>query len=442
MSRSVFFYICGINPNAYNDMRSPLFAIFTFVTLLFAGCDSDNSQYPTGSDGPINSDIVLELPSSMELTPAELKLVNCSNGFTFDLFSKLCETKGNSSVVSSPLSVTYALGMLNNGAKGNTQKQINDALGFGDSGADSINAFCYKLINTAPVLDSLTKILLANTIFVNKNETLKELFVRKANLYYKADAKSRDFSDANTLNEINQWASDNTEQLIQKVLKEDEYSPLAVSYLLNAIYFKGTWAYKFDKNKTVDESFFLAGGQGSVKSIPMMQMTSIFDYAQNDEYEALCLPYGNGSFRMTILLPVISQGQNGYDVPTVPSLETWNQLNQSMRKTDYTVKLPRFETDSEANLIPIMESLGMTDAFESGTADFSDFCETADGVYINLLKQVAKIKVDEEGSEAAAVTVIGIWKSYTTFNANRPFIYVISDTVTGSIFFIGRYTGI
>ena len=84
----------------------------------------------------------------------------------------------------------------------------------------------------------------------------------------------------------------------------------------------------------------------------------------------------------------------------------------------------------------------MTDAFESGTADFSDFCETADGVYINLLKQVAKIKVDEEGSEAAAVTVIGTWKSYTTFNANRPFIYVISDTVTGSIFFIGRYTGI
>jgi len=424
-------------------MKSPLFATFSFIALLFAGCNSDNTQYPTGADDPINSDVVLKLPSSMELTPAELKLVDSSNKFTFDLFGKLCETKGNSSVVSSPLSVTYALGMLNNGANGNTQKQINDVLGFGNSGADSINAFCYKLINTAPNLDSLTKILIANTIFVNKNETLKELFVRKANLYYKADAKSRDFHDANTLDEINQWASDNTEQLIQKVLKEDEFSPLAISYLLNAIYFKGTWAHKFDKDKTVDESFFLAGGQGSVKSVPMMQMTSIFDYAQNDQYEALCLPYGNGSFRMTILLPVIPQGQNGYDVPAVPSLATWNQLNSSMTKADYTVKLPRFETDSEANLIPIMESLGMTDAFESGTADFSDFCETADGFYINLLKQVAKIKVDEEGSEAAAVTVIGTWKNMTpsTFTANHPFIYVISDTVTGSIFFIGRYTG-
>ena len=422
-------------------MKSPLFAAFAFTAFLFVGCDPENSQYP--SDDPVNPDVVLNLPSSMKLTPAELELVESGNGFTFDLFGKLCETNGNSSVVSSPLSVTYALGMLNNGAKGNTQKQINDVLGFGNSGADSINAFCYKLINTAPSLDSLTKVLIANTIFVNKNETLKDLFVRKANLYYKSDVKSRDFSDLSTLDEINQWASDNTEQMIQEVLTETDYDPWAVSYLLNAIYFKGTWTYKFDKSKTSNGSFLLAGGQGSVTSVPMMQLTANVDYAKNNEYEALCLPYGNGSYKMTILLPVISQGQNGYDVPAVPSLATWNQLNSSMTKADYKIKLPRFEIYTDVNLIPIMQSLGMTDAFNPGLADFGDFCEQPEGVFIELMKHVAKIKVDEEGSEAAAVTVIGMGRGSQTptFTANRPFIYVISDTVTGSIFFIGRYTG-
>lgn len=429
-------------------MRFPLFATLAVATLILAACDTEKSQDITVTDEHLNqdSDVVLDLPASMELTPAELELVDCSNGFTFDLFGKLCETKGNSSIVSSPLSVTYALGMLNNGAEGNTRKQINDVLGFGDSGADSINAFCYKLINTAPVLDSLTKILIANTIFVNKNETLKELFVRKANLYYKAEAKTRDFGDANTLNEINRWASDNTERMIQKVLDGKEYDPHAVSYLLNAIYFKGTWTYKFNKNSTVNESFTFAGGQGDVKSVPMMRITESFNYARNEDYEALCLPYGNGSFRMTILLPVISEGRNKYDVPTVPSVETWNQLNKKMSKMYYNVKLPRFETDTDADLIPIMKSLGMTDAFEPGIADFRDFCEKADGFYIHLIKHVAKIKVDEEGSEAAAVTVVSGKRGnntpmFPTFAANRPFIYVISDTVTGSIFFIGRYTG-
>ena len=421
-------------------MKSPLFAAFAFTAFLFVGCDPENSQYP--SDDPVNPDVVLNLPSSMKLTPAELELVESGNGFTFDLFGKLCETNGNSSVVSSPLSVTYALGMLNNGAKGNTLKQINDVLGFGNSGADSINAFCYKLINTAPNLDSLTKVLIANTIFVRDDVTLKELFVRKANLFYNADVKSRKF-DLSTLDEINQWASDNTEQMIKKVLDENEFnSRAAESYLLNAIYFKGTWTYKFDKNKTTDKPFYPAGGQGSTVSVPMMQLTANVDYARNDEYQALCLPYGNGSYRMTILLPVVPQSQNGYDVPAVPSLETWNQLNSSMTKADFEIKLPRFEIDTDVNLIPIMQSLGMTDAFGS-EADFGDFCEDAGGLYINLMKHVAKIKVDEEGSEAAAVTVIGVGRGSQTptFTANRPFIYVISDTVTGSIFFIGRYTG-
>lgn len=422
-------------------MKSPLFAAFAFTAFLFVGCDPENSQYP--SDDPVNPDVVLNLPSSMKLTPAELELVESGNGFTFDLFEKLCETNGNKSIVSSPLSVTYALGMLNNGAKGNTLKQINDVLGFGNSGADSINAFCYKLINTAPNLDSLTKVHIANTIFVRDDVTLKELFVRKANLFYKADVKSRKF-DLSTLDEINHWASDNTEQMIKKVLDESDFDPRsAESYLLNALYFKGTWTYKFDKNKTTDKPFYPAGGQGSTVNVPMMQLAANVDYARNDEYQALCLPYGNGSYRMTILLPVVSQGQNGYDVPAVPSLETWNQLNSSMTKADFEIKLPRFEIDTDVNLIPIMKSLGMTDAFSSGTADFGDFCEDAGGLCINLMKHVAKIKVDEEGSEAAAVTVVGVGRGSQTptFTANRPFIYVISDTVTGSIFFIGRYTG-
>ena len=159
----------------------------------------------------------------IELTCAERQLVEGNNDFAFNLFRQSSDPLKDQII--SPISITYALGMLNNGAAGETQAQINKTLGFGETGADGINTFCQKMLSEAPVLDKLTKVMIANTIYMNKDYALKPDFVKKANDYYQAAPETRDFGDGKTLDVINQWASDHTQKMIEKVLSPDEFNP-------------------------------------------------------------------------------------------------------------------------------------------------------------------------------------------------------------------------
>ena len=425
--------------NFASDMKKRMMrtaiALILMATTVVTGCSSDNdNQLPTPPPDPIVA------PSTLELTRAEQAMVNESNEFAFNLFREAQD--GVSSQVLSPLSITFALGMLNNGAGGQTLAQINNVLGFADTGADGINNFCYKMLNTASALDPLTKVMIANNIYVNKGNKLQTDFVQKAKLFYDADPETRDFFDGKTRDVINQWASDHTEKMIEEVLDEKSFNPGLVSYLLNAIYFKGSWTKKFDKALTTREVFEHAGQTLEVTYADMMHQTADFEYAETYGSQALRMPYGNGSFQMTVLL---AKGWSNA-LPKVPTAEEWQQLNQKMHTALVDVKLPRFTTDTDIDLQLIMTKLGMPDAFDDLKANFCNFCELP--VYIALMKQVAKIQVDEEGTEAAAVTVIGMdGKSaitepeIVTFHANRPFLYVISEKQTGAVFFIGQYTG-
>lgn len=406
------------------------------ATTVTIGCTSSSDE-----DVPQPVICPVEPPTTLELTRAEQKMVTSSNDFAFNLFRMAQDEKA--SQILSPLSITYALGMLNNGAAGETKEQINKVLGFSDTGASGINEFCYKMLKRASTLDDKTKVIISNNIYVNTDWgcDLFPAFVSTAKAFYDVEPESRSFTDGKTLDVINQWASDHTEGMIKKVLSEDEFNPSSISYLLNAIYFKGMWAEKFDKNNTKDEEFIHAGTTKELTIKPMMWQMSTFDYAENDTYQALCLPYGNGSFQMTVLLPKANMNS----VPQVPTAEAWRQIQQQMRPATVNVKLPRFESNTDINLVPIMKKLGMIRAFDSDLAEFPHFCPVTS--YIGLMKQVAKIKLDEEGTEASAVTVIGVdnaagpLSSVMTFHANHPFLYVISETTTGAIFFIGQYTG-
>lgn len=388
----------------------------------------------------------------IDLTRAEQELVTANNDFAFNLFRKAgprmtngaagpCFTEPNKSTILSPISITYALGMLNNGAAGETQAQINKVLGFGETGADGINAFCKKMLTEAPKLDKLTKVMIANTIYMNQGYQLKPDFVTKARDYYDAEPETRNFADGKTMDVINQWASDHTEKMIEKVLDNDEYDPTAVSYLLNAIYFKGAWAEKFDKANTKDEAFTNENNQEV--QVPMMHQEHEFNYTEDEDCQALCLPYGNNAYRMTILLP--KEGRTVYSLAQKLTTQTW-QRYQWMGTAIVDVKLPRFESKTDVDLIPIMSALGMPNAFDDRLAEFPYFCNAS--TYIGLMKQVACIKLNEEGTEAAAVTVIGMKENampqepkHVNFHATRPFIYIISEQSTGAIFFIGQYMG-
>ena len=388
----------------------------------------------------------------IDLTRAEQELVMANNDFAFNLFRKAgprmtngaagpCFTEPNKSTILSPISITYALGMLNNGAAGETQAQINKVLGFGETGADGINAFCKKMLTEAPKLDKLTKVMIANTIYMNQGYQLKPDFVTKAKDYYDAEPESRNFADGKTMDVINQWASDHTEKMIDKVLDNDEFDPTAVSYLLNAIYFKGAWAEKFDKANTKDEAFINENNQEV--QVPMMHQEHEFNYTEDEDCQALCLPYGNNAYRMTILLP--KEGRTVYSLAQKLTTQTW-QRYQWMGTAIVDVKLPRFESKTNVDLKPVMMALGMPNAFSDYLAEFPHFCNVP--TYIGLMKQVARIKLSEEGTEAAAVTVIGMYEKampqepkHVNFHATHPFIYIISEQSTGAIFFIGQYMG-
>ena len=419
----------------------------TMTTMVVTGCSTDNGgEEPVLIVDPVvtpeDSDKILSNENNelkyIELTRAEQQLVNSNNNFAFNLFRKVASDK---SEIVSPISITYALGMLNNGAAGETQTQINKVLGFGETGADGINGFCRKMLTEAPNLDKLTKVLIANTIYMNKDYELKSDFINKAKTFYDAEPETRDFADGQTRDVINKWGNDHTEGMIPEVLKENEFNSKAVSYLLNAIYFKGAWAEKFDKDNTKDEDFATSTGK---KQVPMMRQEHEFNYTENDLCQALRLPYGNNTYSMTILLP--KEGKTINDVLQTLTAETWESYRW-MRNAIVNVKLPRFESNSDIDLKPIMSALGMPNAFDKDFAEFPDFCN--DPTYIGLMKQVAKIKLNEEGTEAAAVTVIGMELATAVpsepqrvnFHATRPFLYVISEQSTGAIFFIGQYVG-
>ena len=404
-------------------------------------CDYESFDFVEGG-GVFFSSADFRAPKYIELTADEQQLVAKNNDFAISLFR---QARDNTSKILSPLSITYALGMLNNGAAGLTQQEICRVLGFDD--VEAQNDFCLKMTNelaTAGWMDVTTKALISNTIFVNAGQgwQLQPEFKHLAANYYYAYPQARNFADGETMDVINKWASDHTEGMIKKVLDEDSFDPSAVSYLLNAIYFKGMWSQPFEAEETREEPF--NGGE----VVPMMHNGHVeLAYDEDDLCQTVALPYGNGTYRMQVFLP--REGKTIDDV--VKGLSTPSSQGETGRwhllPSEIDLKLPRFETNTDIDLKDIMSALGMPTAFNPSAADFSKLCVDNHGqnLYIGLMKQVAKIKLDEDGTEAAAVTIIGekatAVAEHVTFYANRPFLYTISEQSTGLILFIGQYTG-
>lgn len=390
-----------------------------------------------------------EEPKTIVLTDAERQLVVQNSDFAFNLFRK---TRGTDSHVISPLSITYALGMLNNGAEGITREEICQVLSGGQqtgyADVATMNAFCQKMIKEGNLLDENTRVAIANTIFFNgdrKDISLKSAFKDAAVTFYGATPSVLSFGDDATLGIINQWVADKTDGMIPDLLKpEDMNIPNLVSFLLNAICFKGSWANAFDENLTQSAYF-----DEKKCTVMMMHQMSQYLYAENDLYQSVILPYGNGSYQMTLFLP--RQGKTLDDVVEAMSGKNWNAAEY--KNYEVMLSMPRIETDTNQDLEKVMASLGMKNAFmDNGDAHgFLDFCyfgdneENSDQCWISMMRQKAHLKLDEKGTEAAAATVIAVsdkaMPQYVEFTADRPFLYTISERSTGSIFFIGQFMG-
>lgn len=381
-------------------------------------------------------------PCPITLNDEQRQFVDGNNSFSLSFLKEMDDWDINGkSFVYSPLSITYVLSMVNDAAEGITSMEMQNTLGFGIVEKSKINDFCKILIDSLPMADRNIQLQIANAVFVNKDYTLKKQFLQNLNKYYSADAESLDFSSRSAASSINKWCKKQTNGLIPQIIEKT--NPNFVSYLLNAVYFKAEWAEPFEESDTETDTFYTADGY---VMLPLMHQHNRYSYVQNQLFAAVDIPYGNGQWSMTVVLP--EEGKDVSDVIDFLSKEHLAFLD-TLRERSVDLKLPRFETKSstEGYLIDIMQNMGIRYVFDKDLSDVPNMCDR--NVYIGMMKQDARIMVNEEGSEAAAVTIVGIAETTCAlmpeepvlFYANRPFVYIIREASTNAILFVGRYTG-
>jgi serpin B len=422
-----------------------LFATLMLLAGMLTGCgEVDN---PVGDP---YTRVVYMLPKDqkIELSYDQRQLVMKNNDFSLNLFRTINELdKEKKSNFLSPISVTYLLSMLNDGAAGDTSKEIMAMLGFAGSDTKSINELCKALIDGAPEVDPAVSVDISSYIAANSHlgVQLEDLFRKDMETYYRAEAASLDFSSPDALKTINGWCSKKTDGKIDKMLDELDAQTLLV--LMNAVNFKATWVRKFDEKNTQTETF--TKDDGKTVQIPMMHQEALVRFASNDTYSTLLLPYGgtNAEWYMYVLLP-----QDNKTVKDVlEKIEGLNWTNFFWETDIYKVdiKIPRFKTTSENDLIASITKLGAPSIFDPNKADLSKMCSNSKNLYVSKMLQKATIDVNEKGTEAVAVTAAVVDpteapqkpKPTAEFHANHPFVYVIQERSSDAIFFIGTFRG-
>lgn len=408
-------------------VRPPV-AVAALVAL--AGCGG--STGPGGEDPP---PILTELPRA--LTPPELGIVEGANAFTFDLVREVARTlSSDSNLVLSPLSASMALAMALNGASGETWTAMRAALRLEGMAEADIDRGFRDLTALLLGLDARTEMRIANSMWAHRDLTLLPAFVDAGRTYFDAEAATLDFDDPEALARINGWVDDATEARIPRLL--ESISPDEVLFLINAIYFKGTWRTSFDPRSTRDGPFHAANGRDV--TVPLMTLKDELRYAETGDWQAVDLLYGNGAFAMTVLLP--AAGQTPAQLIAELSPERWTELTERFQERMVTLTLPRFRAEYGRTLAADLSALGMGIAFDEGAADFSRIADVApERLYITRVDQKAFIEVNEEGTEAAAATAVGVGVTSVPLESemrvDRPFVFAIRERLSGAILFLG-----
>jgi serpin B len=380
---------------------------------------------------------ITELPRALSAT--EREVLARSNAFAFSLAKKLLPPAPDSNLFYSPLSASMLLGMILNGADGNTYTQMRGVLGFDGLTQEQINQGYADLIGLLTSLDSTVTMELGNSIWAAQGFPVLPDFMQRVQSSFGAEAANVNFGDPGTLPRINRWASDATHGRIETIF--DRLPPNVVMVLLNAIYFKGSWTQQFDKARTEPAPFRRPDGSTVTADLmyldtynPGFPMTSVLGL---NDVTLVDLPYGGAAFSMTLALP--AAGRSVSALVESLTVEQWNAWMAELgaRKRGMIVRLPRFELGWEKALNDPLEALGMTDAFNGGAADFRRLTPEG-GVWLSLVKQKSFVKVDEEGTEAAAVTggVVAVTMP-PEIRFDRPFLFVIRERLTGTILFMG-----
>ena len=380
-----------------------------------------------------------------QLTQSEADLVRADNTFAFKIFRAIAGSSApDSNLFISPLSMSLALGMAYNGAAGTTQAEMQHALALEGLALGDVNQSNRSLIALLRGLDPGVVFTIANSVWYRQGFTLLPEFLSATRTYFDATVQGLDFSSPNAAPTINKWVSNATQGKIPAIVP-DPIPDYVVAYLVNAIYFKGSWVAQFDKSRTQPATFYLR--TGGLTIVPTMshghevQVRSLLDGG----VRVIDLPYGRGAFSMTILLPRDARGIDSL----VPALtgERWSAwtaaLDAASEGTTPDLYLPKFVLMYGLSMNGALQALGMRSAFDcTGGADFTRMAALAPGVLcISDVRHKATVDVNEEGTEAAAATSVEVatkGSGPSPLRVDRPFVFMIRERFSGAILFMGR----
>lgn len=405
-------------------MRKCLYLIFPLllVVVMLSGCSGN----------------ILSFGQNGDFDKAQIgkETVEGNSRFAFDIFRQLEQEDGDQNIFISPFSISTALTMTYQGAGSTTKEAMAKTLGYTGIDDAELNKSYENLIRYLRQLDKKVELNIGNSLWVREGEAIKDEFLAVNREIFDAPVTPLDFSQAKAADEINQWISDATKKKIEKML-EPPIPANVIMYLINAIYFKGEWTQPFDPKQTFSATF-QAGDGSSSREVMMMSKNGKAEYGEGENYQAVRLPYGGGKAAMYCILP--REDISIHDFIAELDEEQWQRIRESIKEQDdVQLKLPRFKLEyGIKNLNDSLTALGMGEAF----TEEADFSGIRDGLYISRVLHKAVIEVNEEGSEAAAATVVEIRESAAreplTFIADRPFVFMISDDETGTILFMGK----
>lgn len=378
-----------------------------------------------------NTSFIKQNPNNMSE-----KLVQANTNFGFKLFSQIFAKESQKNIFVSPASVAIALQMTYNGAAGSTQQAMAQALQLQGMSLAEINQSQLALTQSLTKIDPKVQLDIANSLWLREGFPFKPEFLQTTEKYYQAKITNLDFNNPNSVNTINDWVNQNTNSKIPQII--DEIDRSAVLFLINAIYFKGNWQKEFAKSATQEQPFTLLNG--TRKQHPLMSQRGKYQYYENTDFQAISLPYGSGRLSMYVFLP--KQNVKLADFYSKLTAENWQQWMKQFASRQGEIVLPRFKLEYDLTLNQALEALGMGVAFQR-QANFSNM--TTKEVLIDEVKHKTFVEVNEEGTEAAAVTSVGIRATSAPIReeppfkmvVDRPFFCAIRDNQTGTILFMG-----
>jgi serpin B len=385
------------------------------------------------SEGPTAPKKIEQLPRP--LSSVEQQIAEGSTEFGLSLLREVNErTSADSNVFISPLSASMALGMTATGAAGETLDSMRAVLGYPNVDLQEMDESYRSLIDLLRGLDPSVDFRIANSIWYRNGLSVELSFVDATKQYFDAEVAALDFDSPAAIVTINDWVKRSTNDKIDAIVSSIPRD--IVMYLINAIYFKGSWTAQFDKSRTRDEPFFAA--DGSRPTVPMMSVESTFPATATGDYSAVELPYGGGAFSMIVVVP-----REGLSVDSlIAELDAarWQALLDGLTEREGEVQIPRFRLEWKDSLNRPLIDMGMGIAFDSYRADFSGISHDA-SLFISSVEQKTYVNVDEEGTEAAAVTSVGLGVTSVPsalLRADRPFLFAIRERFSGTLLFIGK----